>query len=211
MLSKTYQMDSVSSAEQVAVDSDNELFSRFNRRRMDVEEIHDGMLMIDGTLDVTMGGTLQEGFGTDGENSYQRLSISPDKIARRVVYIPLRRSNLPTLLNLFDFGDAATSQGRRTETNIAPQALFMMNSDFVAKRADNLASILLEDRRAVSARMERAYLIILNRQPNKDEIDAGLFYVDSLTDELNSTFSEKEAWSSFCHILLASNGFIYLD
>ena len=211
ILSSTYQMDSIPSTKQIAIDPDNALFSRFNRRRMDVEEIHDGMLLIDDTLDVTMGGTLQKGFGTDGENSYKRLSINPDKINRRAVYVPLRRANLPTLLNLFDFGDATTSQGRRAETNIAPQALFMMNSDFVAKRAGNLASNLLEDKRTASERMERAYLIILNRQPDKDEIDVGLSYVGNLTGEPNAIFSEKEAWSSFCRILLASNNFIYVD
>ncbi|MBH00331.1 MAG: hypothetical protein CMN58_08350 [Solibacterales bacterium] len=211
MLSKTYQMDSIPSAEQVAVDPSNTLFSRFNRRRMDVEEIHDGMLLMDGALDTTMGGTLQEGFGTDGENSYKRLSVNPENINRRAIYVPLRRANLPTLLNLFDFGDATTSQGRRTETNVAPQALFMMNSDFVAKRADNLASKLLQDKGTASERMKRAYLVILNRQPDKDEIDAGLSYVGNLTSEPEETFPEKEAWASFCRILLASNDFIYID
>ena len=47
------------------------------------------------------------------------------------MYLPLRRANLPSLLNLFDFGDAATVMGKRQSTNVAPQALFMMNSGFV--------------------------------------------------------------------------------
>ena len=104
-------------------------------RRLDVEEIRDGMLAIDGTIDLTMGGTMQSGFGTDGENSNDRLSLNPEKATRRTVYLPLRRANLPSLLNLFDFGDATTVTSKRANTNVAPQALFMMNSEFVEQRA----------------------------------------------------------------------------
>jgi hypothetical protein len=44
-----------------------------------------------------MGGTMQSGFGTDGENSSGRLSINPEEQVRRTVYLPLRRANLPAL------------------------------------------------------------------------------------------------------------------
>ena len=111
---------------------------------LDVEQIRDGLLAMDGTLDLTMGGTLQSGFGTDGENSSDRLSLDPEKINRRLVYIPLRRANLPGLLNLFDFGDATTSAGTRPRTNVAPQGLFMMNSEFIAARSRNLAEEFLK-------------------------------------------------------------------
>ncbi len=61
------------------------------------------------------------------------------------MYLPLRRANLPTLLNLFDFGDATTEIGKRSLTNVAPQALFMMNSEFVIERAKNIAQAVLDD------------------------------------------------------------------
>ena len=211
MLSSAYRMSSAVSPEQNAADPTNDLFSRFNRRRLDVEEIHDGMLAMDGTLDLTIGGTLQEGFGTDRENSSERLSVSPDAIDRRVVYIPLRRANLPTLLNLFDFGDATTTQGKRADTNVAPQALFMMNSEFVAKRARNLAADLLDDDRTASDKIERAYLITVNRRPRADEVDGALTYIDNVKKKFGESFSDKDAWGSFCRILLASNDFIYVD
>ena len=82
-----------------------------------------------------MGGTLQTGEGTDNEFSDGRKSLHPDNTKRRTVYLPLRRSNLATLLTLFDFGDGTTSTEIRAQTNVAPQALFMMNSKFVAERA----------------------------------------------------------------------------
>ncbi|MGI8989213.1 MAG: PSD1 and planctomycete cytochrome C domain-containing protein, partial [Bryobacteraceae bacterium] len=145
MLSNAYQMSTEGDAKSYEKDPEDNLISRFQRQRLDVEEIRDGMLAIDGTLDCTMGGTLQTGFGTDGENSAGRLSMSPATVKRRTVYLPLRRANLPTLLNLFDFGDATTETGKRSLTNVAPQALFMMNSEFVFERSKNVAQSLLAD------------------------------------------------------------------
>ena len=59
------------------------------------------MLAIDGTLDVTMGGTLQTGRGTDGENNQGRLSLNPEKLKRRTVYLPLAPSESANLAEPF--------------------------------------------------------------------------------------------------------------
>ncbi len=210
VLSSAYQMSSDAGPERMDGDPENRLFSRFNRQRLDVEEIHDAMLAIDGNLDLTMGGTLQHGFGTDKENSSDRLSLNPESLRRRTVYLPLRRANLPTLLNLFDFGDATTVTGKRQLTNVAPQALFMMNSEFVAERALNVAQSLAKEGADPARRMEKAYWKILDRPPSAGEVDAGLTYMDSFRKKFVK-FSEIEAWQSYCRILLASDDFIYVD
>ncbi len=212
MLSDAYQRGSEISPKNAEYDPQNQLLSRFNRRRLDVEEIRDGLLAIDGSLDKTMGGALMTGFGTDGENSNKRLSADPEKVRRRMIYLPLRRANLPTLLNLFDFGDAVTSLDKRPQTNVAPQALFMMNSEFVAEHARNVAQALL-DQPGLSdgERLERAYLRTVNRRPDGSEIDAALTYLDDFKHKFEDSISELDAWQSFCRILLASNEFIYVD
>jgi len=154
---------------------------------------------------------MQTGFGTDGENSNDRLSIDPTKVTRRMVYLPLRRSNLPTLLNLFDFGDATISLDRRPLTNVAPQALFMMNSEFVAERARNVAQSLLGDTGlSDSDRIGRAYVRTLNRPPDAEEIDTGLTYLAALKSRFGS-LSDLDAWQSLCRILIASNEFVHVD
>jgi hypothetical protein len=209
MLTAVYQQSSEFGESKALADPENRLLSRFTRRRLDVEEIRDGLLTVDGTIDLRMGGTLQEGFGTDGENSNDRLSVDPDVQVRRTVYLPLRRANLPALLNLFDFGDATTAIGRRPSTNVAPQALFMMNSGFVAERARNLAEQLIEKQDA-AARVRDAYLRTLNRAPGADEVDRALTYISSVRDKF-SEFDELDAWQSYCRILMASNEFIYVD
>ena len=211
MLSQSYRMHSVPSPGAAAADPSNLWLSRFNRRRLDIEELRDGMLAIDRSIDLTMGGTLQAGFGTDRENSAARLSIDPTTSPRRMVYLPLRRANLPTLLNLFDFGDAVTSIGKRAVTNVAPQALFMMNSEFVATRAGNLAGQLLSNESwSESDRVRQAYLCVLTREPGADELDNAVSYLGGFAAQFEDA-SRLDAWQSHCRVLLASNDFIYVD
>ena len=211
MLSSAYRMSSAANEESARKDPANLWLSHFNRRRLDVEEIRDGMLAIAGKIDYKMGGTMQSGFGTDRENSNDRLSIDPASSPRRMVYLPLRRANLPALLNLFDFGDAVTSLGKRANTNVAPQALFMMNSGFVAARARDLAEDLLDEQEwSDSERMKHALIRALTRMPSAEEIDSGLTYVADVRKRFGEV-SELDAWESFCRILLASNAYIYVD
>ena len=217
MLSNAYQQSSRITKPQAEADPANLFFSHFDRRRLDVEEIRDGLLAVDGELDLTMGGTLQSGFGTDGENSSDRLSIDPAISRRRTVYLPLRRSNLPTLLNLFDFGDATTPSEGRERTNVAPQALFMMNSRFVSGRAHDLAKELLADSALDNRRrMETAYLRLFGRRPAADEVDELLAYLSAFQKKaadsrMKTADPNLSAWQSVCHILISSNEFIYVD
>ncbi|MBC8166560.1 MAG: DUF1553 domain-containing protein, partial [Bryobacteraceae bacterium] len=210
LLSNAYRTSTGISDEALKLDPENKLFSRFPRRRLSVEELRDGLLAIDGSLDYTVGGTLQNGAGTDGENSNGRLSISPDTSKRRLVYLPLRRANLPSLLNLFDFGDATTMSGKRSLTTVAPQALFMMNSTFIAERAKTLAKQVAKETDG-TARVRDLYLCVLNRAPDTAELDAALSYLDSVQKKFSEKRTESEAWFSLARVLIGSNEFIYLD
>src|SRR3977135_783513 len=97
-----------------------------------------------GDLDLTMGATLAPGVGPDGETSAGRISMNPEKTNRRSIYLPLRRSNLPTLYTLVDFGDATTPDGHRTATTVATQALFVMNIPLVIREAGKVADTVLK-------------------------------------------------------------------
>ncbi len=212
MLSSAYQMSTVNPNISEDADPDNSLLTRFNRRRLSVEEMRDGLLAIDGSLDLTMGGTLQTGRGTDGENNQGRLSLNPEKLKRRTVYLPLRRANLPTLLNLFDFGDATTASGKRQLTNVATQALFWLNSEFLNERAQSVAKSLLDGKEmSPSARVETAYSRILNRHPGKDEVDQALKYFEGFKQRFAGENADQKAWQSMCRILMSSNDFVYVD
>lgn len=212
MLSSAYQMSSENPNIAEDADQDNRLLTRFNRRRLSVEEMRDGLLQIDGTIDFTMGGTLQTGRGTDGENNQGRLSLNPEKLKRRTVYLPLRRANLPTLLNLFDFGDATTESGKRQLTNVATQALFWLNSEFLNERALDVARSLLDKKElSDAARIETAFSRILNRQPAKDEVDQSLKYIEGFKQKFAGENVGQKAWQSLCRALMSSNDFVYVD
>ncbi|BDC53017.1 hypothetical protein F183_A53320 [Bryobacterales bacterium F-183] len=210
VLSSFYQMSSIPTDQQVSADPENTLLSRYPRRRLTVEELRDGMLWLDQSLDTTMGGSLQSGFGTDGENSNDRLSMKPEAIKRRTVYVPLRRANLPALLNLFDFGDATTTASQRTSTIIAPQALFLMNSEFVEDRAKALAKQAAEKANSDADRMRTLYVRILGREASGAEVDDALSYLNKFRDKFPKRTAD-DAWMSLSRILLASNEYIYLD
>ena len=210
MLSNTYQMSSQISRENVEADPSNELWSRFNRRRLTVEEIRDSFLSLDKTLQLTTGGPSQT--YADTEDGNERPSFDLPQSKRRTVYLPLRRSNLFSLLNLFDFGDATTSSDGRTRSNVAPQALFMMNSDFINERSRNFAEFLLKSCSGdESERTRQAYLIILSRSPRAEEIQSAIHYISGFPGKAEGPDAHLEGWQSFCQILMASNEFIYAD
>ncbi len=211
MLSSAYQMNSLIGPEALARDADNALLSRFPARRLDVEEIRDSLLALSGSLDLAMGGSLQSGHGTDKEFSDDRMSLNPDQSKRRTVYLPLRRSNLPNVFTLFDFGDAVTPGEGRSQTNVAPQALYMMNSEFVASQVRALAGQLLDDGALDDAgRIRGAYYRALGRPAQEPEIQAALGYIHNFPGKPDDLQGRLPAWSSFCRTLIASNDFLYV-
>src|SRR5262249_12305937 len=140
-----------------------------------------------------------------------RMSLNPDQSRRRTVYLPLRRSNLPRLLTLFDFGDATTPGEGRSQTNVAPQALYMMNSEFVASRSRSLAEQLLNDSALDDAgRVRRAYYRTLSRPPGTEEIRPSLDSVTGFPGKQDVREGRLAAWTSFIRTLVASNDFLYV-
>lgn len=209
MLSSTYQMQSHISEEAWTQDSANRLWSRFNRRRLNVEEMRDSMLAIDGSLDLAMGGALTESLNSYG---FEEAYVHPDETRRRTVYLPIYRNKMPTLLTLFDFADPSTSIALRPKTSVAPQGLYFMNSDFVQARARALASRLLQlDEVDDSARIERAYWIALTREPESQEVDQLLDYIAEYPLRESATDGRLERWQGFCRLLLGSNEYNYVN
>ncbi len=206
LLSSTYRMSSTASAQARAADPANRLWSRFQRTRMSVEQMRDSLLAVDGSLDETMGGSLAAG------SKEKKPKVSLDEVLRRTVYVPVRRGSIPTLLSTFDFGDATTSNEGRSRTNVAPQALFLLNSKFAIDRARGVAAKLLaDDKISDGQRVERVYLQVLGRRPTGSDTDSVLTYIAGLENKLQGADARATAWQSLCHILLSTNEFLYLN
>lgn len=206
VLSNTYQMSSRIPPEVREADPGNRLWSRFNRLRMSVEQIRDSLLALDGSLDSKTGGTLLPA------DKGKRPKIEFDDLKRRTIYLPVRRGSIPTLLATFDFGDATTSNDGRPRTNVAPQALFLMNSRFVIERSRGLVAKVLDASPASDPeRVSRAYRAVLTRSPEPAEIDSALTYIGGLQHRLGGSDARERAWASFCHILISTNEFLYIE
>ncbi len=200
MDSATYRMSSRIDPAALAMDPENRLWSRFQRRRLTIEEIRDSYLQIGRRLDQEFGGDTDLGSGKLAEFDRNNRRIDPDNFRRRTVYLPLMRNKLPNLLGLFDFGDATTSNGQRSGTNVAPQALYLMNSDFAHATASHVTGML---HGSATAKVGQAYGRILGRPPSKEELERAIAY-------LRARSSSDNAWISLCKMLLASNEFHYI-
>ena len=230
MLSSTFRMSSRASGDAWRLDPDNRLWSRFYRRRLSIEELRDSILALAGSLDLTMGGTLQPELGnsTKGSSTEDPPYLAPEASMRRTVYLPLYRNRLPKLLSLFDFVDSTSSTGQRSQTNIAPQGLFVMNSEFFDGRAHDFAKRVLDkpstagtgpadSAPADSVRIKRAYLMALTREPTSGELQSGLEYVRNYPsgsprkDSPETSDPRLKGWQGLCRILMASNEFHYVD
>ena len=214
VLSSTYQMSTRVSDEAWQGDSANRLWSRFNRRRLTIEELRDNYLALSGQLDLTVGGNVEPESAGYSEFERNNRRVDPDFTMRRSLYLPLHRNKLPALFNLFDFGDATTSNGKRSQTNVAPQALYLMNSRFSNERSREFAERLLAEGGDVgeSELIERAYSMALTRRPSPEERTTAMRFLTRFGREQTSAEDARlAAWKSFCKMLTASNEFHYID
>ena len=64
---------------------------------------------------------------------------SPAERNRRSVYVYAKRSLQLPLLEIFDVASTEQSIAARSRTTVAPQALGLLNSDFITRQADCFA------------------------------------------------------------------------
>jgi hypothetical protein len=181
VLSSAYQQSGLTNPVYAEKDPNNKLLWRFNLRRMDFEELHDSLLAITGELNLTYGG--------------KPIAISTDDFAkRRSIYTMIDRANPPELLTQFDFPSPDVASGRRYETLVPQQALFLMNSPMVIETARKLV-----DRPAFAElkndeeRVVLLYLAIFQRWPTKQEVELGLQYVKSNPTGTNLALTSEMA------------------
>jgi Protein of unknown function (DUF1553) len=181
------------------------------------EAIRDSLLAVGGILDRTMGGSLLH--VNNREYLFDHTSKDGTRYdsRRRSLYLPVIRNNLYDVYQLFDATDATVTNGDRATTTVATQALFLMNSDLAIQSAEQFAGRLLarkglNDTRLVRLLYETAY----GRAPTRREFDRadvvlGEFEKKLRTSEPDAERRRLQAWSWFCHLIVAANEFIYLN
>jgi hypothetical protein len=201
MLSSTYQQSSgvgtaLTDGDQrqfqkgLAADPENRLLWRANRRRLEAEALRDSLLAVAGRLDDTPGGPAFQEAATPRRSLYLMAVRTGAKAAE---FGPL-----------FDAPDCSGIVERRTESIVAPQALFLLNDPLVADLARALAERITREVPGGMARdrIVRLYEIAVGRPPTTEEVEIG------------STFLAEpaaDAWARYCHLLMSTNEFVYVD
>jgi len=216
----TKQPESVSKANRL--DPDNRLLWRANRKRLDAESIRDAMLFVSGRLNFRRGGPAlpfenPENVVTGGPGSVSIGVKFPDELfARRTIYQPVKRQGpfgAINFLGAFDLPDTNEETGRRTQSTVPEQALYLINSPFVQDCAKALAERFI-DLESVK-RIKEIYLTMFNRSPTNEERQNALDFIDGLAKEIRieKNFEGEEVakmcWTRFCQSLLISNEFLF--
>jgi len=216
MLSATYRMSTQYDEAAAQQDPGNQYLWRMNRRRLSAEELRDAILMVAGTLDETRGGTLLATKNHAYVTSTASVNNVPYQSHRRSVYLPVIRSGLFEMFQAFDFPDPSSSNGNRASTTVAPQALFLLNSDFMEEQSQAMAKLLLSEETAAVERIEAAYRRALGRLPRAEETEHALSflerYMEAIAAEVpDETARRERAWQGLCRVLFSSSDFLYVD
>ncbi|MDE3196430.1 MAG: DUF1553 domain-containing protein [Acidobacteriota bacterium] len=212
MLSAAYRQSSSARGDAMAADPENKLLWRYPRHRVEGEVLRDAMLMTGGKLNLKMGGPgvrpeLPPGVNAVGYASWP-VEKNPDEADRRSVYVFVKRVLTYPMFEAFDAPNAQESCPRRFSTVVPAQALTMMNDRLVLDWSAGLAQRVLNDAGLDrNQQIDRAYRLALTRAPKPEERQEVSEFLKTQTELVG----EKQAFTDFCHVLLSSNEFMYID
>ena len=204
MLSSTYRQASQSPQEKAfaTIDPANKLLWKWNRRRLDAEELRDSILAVTGKLNLKAGGpSVMASIDPELIKDLKRPQYwvtTKDKTEhnRRTIYMIYKRNLILPFMQVFDSPDTLLSCARRDQSTHAPQALELMNGDFTNRLAHDLAS------RIKAEGNDYAFQLIASRAPNPKERRLSLKYLDD---------PDPAALTEFALSLLNSNAFLYVN
>ncbi len=222
VMSNTYRMSSQGNEAALVKDPLNQLFWRYDMRRLGAEELRDSILATTGQLNPKMYGPGIYPEISDEVKAGQSVpgsgwgNSSPEDRSRRSVYVHVKRSLVLPILADFDVADSDTTCAARFATTQPTQALGMLNGKFLndqsaefAKRLRKEVSDKLEATAKVEAQVTLAYRLALGHEPGKSLVERGLKLIDALQQKHGQT--ADQALNQFCLMVLNLNEFVYLD
>ena len=233
--SRAYRQSSARHAVGDAHDADNRLYWRMAPRRLEAETLRDSGLAIAGELNTKAYGPAipvmpdavgQFVIGIENMSAGRPGAVIPmqGEDLRRSIYVQVRRSRPLSVLAPFDSPLLEPNCLLRKSSTVSPQSLLLMNSEFVLDRAASMASRLQREAPdSLAAQIELAWLLVYGVAPEPHELDAATAFVSEQTavfhshplpavkDQTPPATPEHEALASFCHALLSSNRFLYVD
>lgn len=188
---------------EVAGDPENLLYHRAHRRSLDAETLRDAVLTLAGTIDKRGGGpSLPKDFKT--EFGYEFTTL------RRSVYVPVFRNSGHELFNTFDFANPNFTIGKRAQSSIPTQALYLTNSEFIHQHSAEAASELLQLPAANDIeRVELAFRRTVGRFPKEEELAVAMNFLEESGE--TEEHDDADAWMALQRVLFASLDFRFLQ
>lgn len=222
MTSQAYRQSSRVSAETLGADPGNSLVSRMPLRRMDADQLFDSTLLVTGRLD-------REQFGppvpVDIEEDSGEITAEPTDMGfRRSIYVLQQPLQPISLLEAFDFPQMAPNCTMRSISNVATQALQLMNSERTWDLARYLAGRVSDDAGMDRKRqVENLFWRVLTRPPTETEMQDSLETLERFethwlekvkADRRETPAQPTAAWLALAnlgHTLMNSAEFAFID
>lgn len=223
MNSKTYQLAShQNNKHATAVDSDNQLFWRQNLRRLEAESVRDAILSVSGALNAKRDGpsvfvTLSDQVRSAANpvSSQDWVDSPADQQNCRSVFLVVKRALKVPLLDSLDFANSTSPLGFRTVTTTAPQALMLLNDQFMQQQSHELArraeQTIGED---INQQLHYLFRLLYQRPPTHEEIKACTSFLEKQREQAKldgHATPNAFAIESLCLSLLNANELIYID
>lgn len=216
MTSKTYRMSSAAREDALREDPTNDLFWRFDMRRLTAEEFRDSLLAVNGSLNRQMfGPSIYTKMPADvlatasrPDQAWGRSSEAQQD--RRSVYIHIKRSLREPLLAALDQAETDTPCPVRFATTVPTQSLITLNSETMQDEALVFADRLIREAGpTIEDRVELGLKLVLGREPSPKQITDNTVFVRRVMQDHG--LDERRALKLFCLVAYNLNEFIYLD
>lgn len=224
MLSSAYRQSSQRDAKKLEIDGDDRLYSRKAVQRLDAETLRDRVLSVTGVLNGKMFGppmsVKEDEVGqivVEAPEPPPGADVQDSPAFRRSVYIQVRRTQPLGFLQTFDAPVMEVNCERRAVSTVAPQALMLMNSDFILKQAAHFAARLKKDAGPDASRqIQRAWQLAYCRAPNAEEVQQSTEFLAQRAAHYARKMPPVpdpagEALISLCQVILSSNEFLYVE
>ena len=238
--STVYRQASLRNAELDAVDRENRFYGHMSIQRLDAEALRDTLLAVSGMLNgetygeavpVMADRTGQWVIGMENLNAGRPGAVLPmhGKEFRRSIYVQVRRSRPLAVLDTFDLPRMDPNCTGRASSTVAPQALMLMNSDFVISQAKYFAQRLQKEAPDdLTAQVALAWKLAFAQSAPDTEVATAVQFIQQQQEQFQQqkTATKKDpkadpaaekaaqelsALTSFCQALLSSNQFLYVE
>ena len=185
--------------------------------RLDAEEVRDTLIHLGGKLNESHFGKPDPvNVAKDGLVT----AIAQQGAWRRSIYLRQRRKEMPTMLETFDLPQMNPACQDRPTSTVAQQALYLMNNATIRQLSASFATRVLEEATDMEEQIQWIYQTALSRPATAHELKLGLSTLSQLQEhwsahlksQKQSTLDAQQmALKTYCHTLMNSAAFLYVD